>query len=206
MLWERQSLAQGGEEELGTGRQQQGLGACPGKASTHGCRGDAPAPPGPASSSTHIQLPEQRLELVSVLELGAVFLVQVCIHLLQELLGVLGIFLKLSKGEIPGEIPGESLPCWSRGTAQSCPQQERPSQAVWAVKASQVHGEGRGVATCDRGARERLLQAKIMGQPAFCIVQCSFPRPPCLLFGFQVDRVVLSPVPAQNGGASPSGG
>lgn len=53
----------------------------------------------PACTNTHIQLPEERLELVSVLELWAEFLIQVCIHLLQELLGILSVFLKLQEGK-----------------------------------------------------------------------------------------------------------
>jgi len=56
-------------------------------------------PCGPACTSTHIQLPEERLELISVLELWAEFLVQVHIHLPQELLGILGVLLKLQKGK-----------------------------------------------------------------------------------------------------------
>lgn len=64
---------------------------------------------GPACSNTHIQLPEERLQLVSVLELRAEFLVQVCIHLLQELLGILGVFLKLQKGQASCERGS----CWN---------------------------------------------------------------------------------------------
>lgn len=52
---------------------------------------------------THIQLPEERLQLVSVLELWAEFLVQVCIHLLQKLLSILGVFLKLQRRKVPCE-------------------------------------------------------------------------------------------------------
>lgn len=50
-------------------------------------------------ADTHIQLPEERLQLVSVLELRAEFLVQVCIHLLQKLLSILSVLLKLQKGK-----------------------------------------------------------------------------------------------------------
>lgn len=58
---------------------------------------------GPACTSTHIQLLQERFKLVSVFELRAEFLVQVCVHLLQELLGILGVFLKLQKGKVSCE-------------------------------------------------------------------------------------------------------
>lgn len=100
-------------KEPSEGRQQHGQRAGQGAHPHGGCTVE-----GPPSASTHIQLPEERLQLVSVLELWAVFLVQVRIDFLQELLGVLCVFLKLQKGR----ISHEGDPC----------SRDSPRQVPWA--------------------------------------------------------------------------
>lgn len=84
------------------------LGQVPTRAGTslcqcHGDSGSCPASPAVLPADTHIQLPEERLQLVSVLELRAEFLVQVCIHLLQKILSILGVLLKLQRGKVSCE-------------------------------------------------------------------------------------------------------
>ena len=68
---------------------------------------------------THVQLPQQQLNLVSVLEVGAVFLVQVRVHLAEQLLGILHVFVELGEtrgphhgqesARMPGAHPGGDL-------------------------------------------------------------------------------------------------
>lgn len=77
----------------------------------------AAASPAVLPADTHIQLPEERLQLVSVLELRAEFLVQVCIHLLQKLLSILSVLLKLQKGKDSCErLKHGADPPWSSAT------------------------------------------------------------------------------------------
>lgn len=53
---------------------------------------------GPAA--THIQVPQQQLYLIPILEVRAVFLVQVRVHLAKQLLSILHVFVVL--GETQG--------------------------------------------------------------------------------------------------------
>lgn len=46
---------------------------------------------------THIQLVQQQLNLVSVFEVRAIFLVQIRVHLAQQLLGILHVFVELGE-------------------------------------------------------------------------------------------------------------
>lgn len=49
-----------------------------------------------AGPITHVQLPQQQLNLVLVLEVGVVLLVQVRVHLVQQVLGILHVFVELA--------------------------------------------------------------------------------------------------------------
>lgn len=68
-----------------------------------GCRD--PGRAARAQTATHVQLPQQQLDLVPVLEVRAVLLVQVRVHLAQQLLRVLHVSAELGDGPIRQEAP-----------------------------------------------------------------------------------------------------
>lgn len=195
--------SQGGRKSWG--KEQHGPAAVPHGESWAGCpQGQgcpcasamgtvAPAAASPAD--THVQLPEERLQLVSVLELWAEFLVQVCIHLLQELLSVLSVLLKLQEGKVFCER-GFSLTKTETGSRLSMVFTQPPGAtlATWTPRERQgiTISLAQDIISEETTTRSSLFYTELLSP--------TFPCPHSCFTGTASPRCVVPPLPAPGEG------